>query len=123
MYRGVVEDQLLRYAQAEPSRRRDYQYYIRGEYEAMSDQDRAYGEEAWKADRGYYSQSIGSIFETRDMTIDDAVEFIRTNEDFTDEEKNIYETNLYRNYVDAAAIVRKRSQERARGAAEALAAD
>ena len=123
LYRGVVEDQLLRYAQAEPSRRRDYQYYIRGEYEAMSDQDRAYGEEAWKADRGYYSQSIGSIFETRDMSIDDAVEFIRTNEDFTDEEKNIYETNLYRSYVDAAALVRKRSQQRARGAAEALAAD
>jgi len=30
---------------------------------------------------------------------------------------------LYRSYVDAAALVRKRSQQRARGAAEALAAD
>ena len=123
LYRGVVEDQLSRYAQAEPSRRRDYQYYIKGEYKAMSEQDRAYGEEAWKADRGYFSQSIGSIFETRDMTIDDAVEFIRTNEEFTDEEKNIYETNLYRSYVDAAAVIQKRSQQGARGAAEALAAD
>ena len=123
LYRGVVEDQLLRYAQAEPSRRRDYQYYIKGEYKAMSEQDRAYGEEAWKADRGYYSQSIGSIFETRDMSIDDAVEFIRTNEEFTDEEKNIYETNLYRSYVDAAAVIQKRSQQGARGAAKALAAD
>ena len=123
LYRGVVEDQLLRYAQAEPSRRRDYQYYIRGEYEAMSEQDRAYGEEAWKVDRGYYSQSMGSIFETRDMTIDDAVDFIRTNEDFTDEEKNIYETNLYRSYVDSAALIRKRSTKQAGQTAETLAAD
>ena len=123
LYRSVVEDQLVRYAQAEPARRRDYQYYIRGEYEAMSESDRAYGEEAWKADRGYYSQSLGSIFETRDMSLDDAVEFIRTNEDFTDEEKSIYETNLYRSYVDAADLVRKRSTQRARGVAETLAAD
>ena len=123
LYRSVVEDQLVRYAQAEPARRRDYQSYIRGEYEAMSESDRAYGEEAWKADRGYYSQSLGSIFETRDMSLDDAVEFIRTNEDFTDEEKSIYETNLYRSYVDAADLVRKRSTQRARGVAETLAAD
>lgn len=123
LYRSVVEDQLVRYAQAEPARRRDYQYYIRGEYEAMSESDRAYAEEAWKADRGYYSQSLGSIFETRDMSLDDAVEFIRTNEDFTDEEKSIYETNLYRSYVDAADLVRKRSTQRARGVAETLAAD
>ena len=123
LYRSVVEDQLVRYAQAEPARRRDYQYYIRGEYEAMSESDRAYGEEAWKADRGYYSQSLGSIFETRDMSLYDAVEFIRTNEDFTDEEKSIYETNLYRSYVDAADLVRKRSTQRARGVAETLAAD
>jgi hypothetical protein len=123
LYRSVVEDQLVRYAQADPARRRDYQYYIRGEYEAMSESDRAYGEEAWKADRGYYSQSLGSIFETRDMSLDDAVEFIRTNEDFTDEEKSIYETNLYRSYVDAADLIRKRSTQRARGVAETLAAD
>jgi hypothetical protein len=123
LYRSVVEDQLVRYAQAEPARRRDYQYYIRGEYEAMSESDRAYGEEAWKADRGYYSKSLSSIFETRDMSLDDAVEFIRTSEDFTDEEKNIYETNLYRSYVDAADLVRKRSTQRARDAAETLAAD
>jgi hypothetical protein len=89
----------------------------------MSEQDRAYGEEAWKVDRGYYSQSMGSIFETRDMTIDDAVDFIRTNEDFTDEEKNIYETNLYRSYVDSAALIRKRSTKQAGQTAETLAAD
>lgn len=123
LYRGVVEDQLKRYASAEPSLRKDYQLYIQGEYRGMSNSEKELSEMMWKSNRGYYSRSIGGIFETEDMSIDDAVNYIKGSEDFTEEEKGIYETNLYRLMVDEAALLRKRSGEVTRERAKILAAD
>lgn len=123
LYRGAVEDQLKRYASAEPALRRDYQLYIQGEYKGMSDADKRLAEVTWNDNRGYYSQSLGGVFETEDMSIDDAVEFIKGNSDFTDEEKGIYETNLYRLMVDEVSLLRRRMGSQTKGVAGTLAAD
>lgn len=123
LYREAVEDQLKRYASAEPELRRDYQLYIQGEYKGMSNADKELAELTWKNNRGYYSQSLDGIFETKDMSIDDAVEFIKDSPDFTDEEKGIYETNLYRLMVDEVSLLRRRMGRQTKGVAGTLAAD
>ncbi len=123
LYRDAVEDQLKRYASAEPELRGDYQLYIQGEYKGMSNADKKLAEMTWQNNRGYYSESLGGVFETEDMSIDDAVQYIKGNSDFTDEEKSIYETNLYRLMVDEVSLLRRRMGSQTRGIAGTLAAD
>jgi hypothetical protein len=123
LYREAVEDQLKRYASAEPELRGDYQLYIQGEYKGMSNADKKLAEMTWKNNRGYYSESLDGIFETKDMSIDDAVEFIKGNSDFSDEEKSIYETNLYRLMVDEVSLLRRRMGAQTKDVAGTLAAD
>ena len=123
LYRGAVEDQLKNYATAAPEKRRDYQLYIQGEYKGMSNADKKLAELTWKNNRGYYSESLDGVFETEDMSIDDAVQYIKGNADFTDEEKSIYETNLYRLMVDEVSLLRRRMGSQTKGLASELAAD
>ena len=123
LYREVVEEQLKQYASAEPALRSDYQLYIKGEYKALSPRQKKLGDMQWQEDRGFYSQSVGSVFETEDMSVEEAVEYIKSRDDFTDEEKSIYETNLYRNYVDAVSLLDKRMSKGAKESAATLAAD
>ncbi len=53
----------------------------------MSDADKMLAEVTWNDNRGYYSQSLGGVFETEDMSIDDAVELNRKQEDFLAKQK------------------------------------
>ena len=123
LYRGAVEDQLKRYASAEPASRRDYQLYIQGEYKGMSNAENKLSQVIWNDNRGYFSESLDGVFETEDMSIEDAVEFIKGNDDFTPEEKGIYETNLYRLMVDEVSLLRRRLSNQSKGIANTLAAD
>jgi hypothetical protein len=123
LYREAVEDQLKRYASATTEELGDYQLYIKGQYKAMSDSDRKLANSMWKDNRGYYSKSKDSVFETQDMSIDDAIDYVKNSEDFTDEEKKIYETNLYRLIVDEVSLLRRRINKKTKAEAKVLAAD
>lgn len=98
-----------RFVTAKPEIRADYESFIRSEYQAMSKRERDYANINWENSRGLYNP----IFEEKDMGIDDAMKWINSTTNFTEEERRIFGTNVLIKYTEHGSILRKRAKSSA----------
>ena len=109
IYREAVKDHLERFVTAKPEIRADYESFIRSEYQAMSKRERDYANVNWENSRELYSP----IFEEKNMGIDDAMKWINSTTNLTEEERRIFGTNVLRKYTEHGSILRKRAKSSA----------
>lgn len=89
--REDAKDTLVRMASL-PEGSRDYESYIRGEFNAMSKQQRTNAELAWSQVSGNYGYE--------GMSIDQVFDLVDSRTDINAKEKEIYKTNVRERYIE-----------------------